>query len=116
VTTQVGSKPEVKVYNALVKLGISFDFQSAQLGGRQELGGMVLDFYIPDLYLGINVQSEYYHYGNPERIAIDKTQKAILETMGIKVIYIDEEDALRNAVYYVKEALAGRDHSRMRDL
>ena len=36
----------------------------------------------------------------------------VIEGMGLTVIYIDEDDALRNALYYVQEAIRGIDHSR----
>ena len=72
----------------------------------------MLDFEIPSLSLGINVQSQYWHYGRPGSLAYDKMQRAALEGMGITMIYIDEEDALASPIWYVQEALKFRDHSR----
>ncbi len=113
MTTLIGSTPELAVYGALKKLGVDFVFQSSQLGGRNVRGGAIVDFLIPSLSLAINVQSFYWHYGNPDRIAQDRMQQLALEGQGITVIYIDEEDILRNVDYFVREALQFRDHSRM---
>lgn len=115
----IGTEPELAVYRTLIKLGYEgrFEFQSSMMGGRLERGGAVLDFYIPERGLAISVLGEYWHYGNPERVAQDKLQRIMLEGQGIKVVYIDAEDVLRNPTYYVREALEGRDHSiMMRDL
>ena len=110
-----GSKPEWAVYWALTRLGykegVHFVYQSPQMGGRIYLGGAVLDFYFEGLGIAIEVQSAYYHYGDAQTRATDAMQKAQLLSYGIQVIYIDEQDALSNPVYFVKEALAGRDHS-----
>ncbi len=116
-TSVVGTTPELAVYGALVRLGFKpgedFEFQSAQFGGREIKGGLVADFrlYLPRII--INVQSQYWHYGNSGRMAQDRLQQLALESAGWHVVYIDEEDALRDVMYYVREALAGRDHSRM---
>ena len=109
----VASKPEKAIYNALKRLGITFEFQSSLLGGRQWLGGVVADFYLPENNLIISCLGLYWHYTQPDRITKDKIQGIALETRGIKVIFIDEDDALRNALFYVSEALRGIDHSRL---
>lgn len=115
MTTLIGTTPELAVYNALISLGYEgrFSFQSSQMGGRIELGGVVLDFYIPELLLGISVLGEFWHYRRPGQLANDLVRAAALESMGIHVIYIDEVDAMRNARYYVSEALKGNDHSKV---
>lgn len=109
-----GSKPEWIVYEALLKLGMKgqFIYQSPQLGGRLEKGGAVIDFYFPDIGLGINIQSFYYHYASTTQRMNEQMQRAQLEGYGITMIYIDEGDVLRNPIYFVSEALAGRDHSK----
>jgi len=109
--TWAGSKPEWAVYWALLKLGMKGKF-SYQLGGRMSKGGAVLDFYFPDLNLAINVQSTYYHYKTATQQARGELQRAQLESMGITVVYVHEEDVLRDPIFYVKEALAGREHTR----
>jgi hypothetical protein len=112
-----GSAPEWMVYWALTKIGyqpnIDFVYQSAQSGGRTEFGGNVVDFYFPDLGAAINVQSTYYHYATTASAVHDRFVQASIQQAGINIVYIDEEDVRRDPVYYVKEALAGRDYSRM---
>jgi len=111
----LGTEPEKKVYDALVKLGYDgeFEFQSSQYGGRQQRGGLVFDFYLPELRIAINVQGVYWHYEIKGGGARDRIQQVLAESNGIRVIYIDEDDANRNATYYVKMALMGIDKSRM---
>lgn len=110
-----GSKPEWNIFWALQQIGlkpdIDFIYQSPQLGGRIVLGGVVLDFFVEKTMTAIEVQSTHYHYTSTAVISNDALQRAQLLSYGIQVIYIDEEDALRNPIYYTKEALAGVDHS-----
>ncbi len=111
-----GSKPELSVYNALLTLGfqpnMDFIYQSPQAGGRMEFGGAVLDFFFPSLGLAINVQSTYYHYVTQAAMIRDELAQAMMEGWGVRVMFINENDALRDPVYYVKEALVGRDYSK----
>ena len=112
----IATYPEWLVMWALLyKMGkkIDFEFQSAQLGGRMTKGGAVLDFYLPAYGLAINVQGEYWHYQSSRDIAVNRIQRAALEGYGITVIYIDESDLMRNPVFYVSDALKGKDHSLM---
>lgn len=108
-----GSGAEWAVYWALLALRIPFQYQASRMGGRQVKGGLVADFEIPDRRLIIQVQGVYFHYefGRAQQIR-DVMQKAALESMGMNVIFIDEDNALADPKYYVEEALAGRDHSR----
>jgi len=111
-----GSKPEWAIWWALTQIGLKpekdFIYQSPQAGGRLQLGGAVLDFYLPDRQLAINVQSTYYHYAQTASKIHDQLTRAMMIGWGIEVIFIDEENALADPVYYVKEALALRDHSK----
>lgn len=111
-TWWVGSIPEWQVYSALLKLGYKdrFTYQSSQLGGRQSRGGAVIDFLIPELNLGINVQSKYFHYSTTRKQVANIMQKAQLEGQGIRMVFVNEDDVLRDAVFYVQEALEGREH------
>ena len=97
------------------RLGEDFTYQSAIEGGRTEKGGLVIDFLFtnpPDL--AINPQGLHFHYGlGAGKIASDKIARAVLAGLGITLIFIDEDDLTRDAVFYVKEALAYRDHSRL---
>lgn len=114
----LGSEPEWLVYHALLRLGYKdrFTYQSSRMGGRLAKGGAVIDFYIEESNLAINVTSRYWHYATTPLRMADELQRAALEGQGITVIYIDELDLERNPIYYVSEALAGRDHSRFAKL
>lgn len=116
--TWVGSRPEWAIYHALLSLGkkpdVDFDYQSSFMGGRMSKGGAVVDFLIFEPPTAINIQSTYYHYQNVNQRQRGEFQRAQLEGMGITVIFIDEEDALREPRFYVKEALEGRSHARVR--
>ena len=110
-----GSIPEYFVMWALFKLGYKdrFDYQKPFGGGRLQKGGTVIDFYLPELNLVIMVQSVRYHYTQIEQRIADNLIRAMLLSSGYRVVYIDEEDALSNPIFYVQEALKGIDMSRM---
>lgn len=86
-----GTLPERIVYKWLVdnlhmqegyyeNASADFDFQSSQVGGRTELGGLVADFLFPRLKIVINVQGPT-HSGFL-RYRKDEEQKDILADMG----------------------------------
>ena len=114
-----GSLPEFLVHQELERQGkvsgVDFIYQSSRMGGRMQKGGVILDFLFsnpPDL--AINVQGVYYHYEfGTETKARDLIALQQLAGDGITLIFIDEDDALSNARYIVREALAYRDHSRI---
>ena len=106
-----GSQPEYYVYKALLrtgrKLNVDFTYQSKQFGGRLERGGAVTDFLIVSPPMGINVQSKYYHARTTNPRAHDRLQREQYEQRGIKIAFIDEDEAFENADYYVRRALSG---------
>lgn len=107
------SDAEWAVAWALTILGVEFMAQHPYHGGRLVPGGAVVDFFISDRNLFIRVQGVYYHYmKNINIISYDLDQKKYMEDEGFTVINIDSDDALSDPIYYVKEALEGRDHSR----
>jgi adenosylcobinamide amidohydrolase len=108
-----GSDPEYYVNWALVKLNQEFYYQYSMWGGTTERGGAILDFYLPEIAIVINVQGTYWH-SSAETEVKDALQKLRLESEGLILIYIDEEDARSNPVYYVKEAMQGISHARIR--
>ncbi len=110
MNTLMATKPELAIYQALQRMGLNFEFQSKMLGGRDQKGGLVGDFYLAEYSLLINVQGEYWH-SKPDRMAQDKIQRISLESRGIRTIWIDALDALRNPKFYIQEALRGVDHS-----
>ena len=114
-----GSLPEYIVLTTLSGLGRiegeDFTYQSSLFGGRLEKGGLVIDFLFynpPDL--AINVQGIYYHSGaGPEVSARDRIARDQLAAQGTFLIFIDEDDALQDADFFVREALQFVDHSRV---
>jgi len=115
----MGSGPEWICYSALTQLGKvpeeDFVYQNPLMGGRLDKGGAVIDFLFknpPDL--AINVQGTYYHYGmGVETATRDVLGRIQLASMGIILIFIDEDSLEENPIYYVQEALRYRDHSRL---
>jgi hypothetical protein len=119
-TNLVGTAPEIAVYLQLLKLGkrpdVDFTFQSPLMGGRMQRGGLVLDFLFsnpPDL--AISVVGRYFHFelGGLDQRARDLMSREQLLGQGITLIFIEDDDIERDVAFYVKEALAYRDHSRL---
>ena len=114
----VGSGPEYLCWQALLKLGlqpdIDFRYQSQLAGGRMEKGGRVVDFEIynpPDI--AINVQGLFFHYEKGTAVRqSDILTREYLATLGIQLIFIDEDDLIEDARSIVADALAGIDRSR----
>ena len=114
----VGSGPEYLCWQALLSLGlcpgIDFQYQSQLAGGRVDKGGRVIDFLIfnpPDI--AINVQGLFYHYEKGSAVRqSDILTRAYLASLGIKLIFIDEDDLIDNARRIVQDALVGIDRSR----
>ena len=114
-----GSEPEWITFIVLQQLGKipdeDFTYQSPLMGGRLDKGGAVVAFMFrnpPDL--AINVQGNYYHYGmGVETKTRDILARVQLATQGIILIFIDEDHLEENPIYYIREALRYRDHSRL---
>lgn len=112
-----GSLPEWSIFWAAERLGyqdgITMFYQSPFVGGRLNRGGAVIDFVFPAENIGVRVQGVYFHYakGGDTR-AFDQLQKVMIEASGMRVIDIDEDDAIKSPVYFLREALHGIDHSR----
>lgn len=113
-----GTRPEWSVFWALLQLGYhpEEDFiVHAVLPGVGRSFYSQVDFYFPELRIGIEVSGLYWHYTlGSERQERDLFRLLYFAERGIQVIFIDEDDALRDPIYYVKEALQGRDHSKLR--
>lgn len=113
-----GTRPEWLVYWALTKLGlvpqIDFTFQSSQMGPRWQAGSSVVDFLIVNRVrpLSIRVQGNYFHYSmGSDKIEKDILQRQELEQSGIEVVDVDEDDAVRQPLFYTQRALDGVDLS-----
>lgn len=73
-----------------------------------------IDFFEVDEQIGIEVQGFFHHYVGYD--AFQKTRdlerRIRLEALNIRVVYIDDRDAERDPVAYLKLALRGQDFSR----
>jgi len=80
-------------YKALIRRGfqpgIDFDFQSSQLGGRMELGGLVADFLFFFKRIVVNIQGPTH--SKWVRIQKDQEQRELLELMGYRTIDVPLE-------------------------
>jgi|GEM_PF-4054466 len=115
--TATSSKPELVVYTILLRLGlrpqVDFTYQSKMMGGRSERGGAIIDFVFENPPgLAINIQGEFFHYEQgTAQIRNSLIDRELLAGQGITLIFIDAADLERDAEFYVREALAFRDHS-----
>lgn len=90
-----GTLPERIMYMALIRVlhmvpNSDFDFQSSQLGGRLELGGIVADFIVFEHKTVINPLGPTHREFLRGRK--DTEQKGILEEMGYRVLTIWEKE------------------------
>ena len=66
----------------------------------------------PDL--AVNVQGVYYHYEfGVEAKARDTMARASLAGQNITLIFIDDDDLMKDPRFYCREALNYKDHSRL---
>lgn len=117
----VGSIPEFIVWEFLVHIkkqieGIDFSFQAPQFGGRTEFGGFVLDFYIVRPRYGWRVQGERFHSFFPQDRARDDVSKALLESRGIKILDLWEDDLLVRPIFVLEKAWNGEQVQNIRDV
>jgi very-short-patch-repair endonuclease len=115
----MATKPEWLMYWALTKLGLTpdedFTFQSSRMGPRYVAGSAIVDFLIVSRLpqLVIRVQGEFWHYQQgSERKAVDDIQRQELEGSGLRVVDVDEDDILRDPIYYANLALKEIDVSK----
>ena len=117
--TWEGSLPEFVAHEAFIRAGkqpgLDFTYQTRFLGGRLDKGGIIIDFLFsnpPDL--AVNVQGVYYHYNiGVEQMAVDIMARSQMASLGVRLIFIDDDDLLQDPDYYVREALRYQDHSRL---
>ena len=114
-----GSVPEYVAYQTFIELGLEpgedFTYQSPLMGGRMDKGGIILDFLFTNPpNLAVNVQGVYYHYQfGVEVKARDLMARASLAGQNITLIFIDDDDLMKDPRYYCREALRYKDHSRL---
>ena len=81
---------EVRVARLLERMGIVFEAQVSFAGGAGILGGMRVDFILPDYQTVIRPMG--YWHTLPHRRARDELQRQYLEARGFRVIDLWEED------------------------
>lgn len=107
----MGTLPEWAIYWAHLTLGRQ-PFQDFQYLYTMD-GSHYYDFFEFAERVAIEVQGLYWHYEFQSNQAVnDQLLKIRTEALGIKLIFIDEDHALADPVFYLREALAERDHSR----
>lgn len=111
-----GTRPEWAVYWALNQLGYEegVDFEFTKMVGS--ISGVSpwsqIDFVLPFYGIGIEVQGEFWHNSQgSSKQEQDIYRAANARSQGLYLIFIDENDAQADPIYYTKEALAGIDHS-----
>lgn len=112
------TEPEAAVYWAHEQLrlvqGEDWDYQKNEAGGRRLFGGIVLDFIDYDVAITISVAGVYWHYQRGvAQLWRDRDVGRLVAKFGYQHVTIDEDDALGDPLYYLREARAGRDHSRL---
>ena len=84
-----GSFPEFLVFRELerrgLKVHVAFQFQASQFGGRQKLGGAVVDFILQETIAGRG-QGEFFHFRNTESKVANLLQRRLLEQAGFTVV------------------------------
>lgn len=110
-----GTRPEWAVWWALIRKGLKPGqdfFYESLLAGVSASYYSQIDFLIPKFFVGIEVQGTYWHYGQGrKKMAHDLIRLRLFAEQGIKVIFIDEKDALSDPEHYVDQALKGIDES-----
>lgn len=106
-----GTLPEWAIYWAHLALGMKEDQDFAYIY-QFDLAPNGVDFFEFDIQMAIEIQGMYWHYGfGAAQQTNDLERRVRIEAFGIQMIFIDEDDALANPLYYLREARAGRDHS-----
>lgn len=113
-----GDLPEWAIYwAATAKLGLEegpdFRVQTPLGGGRNAFGGQVLDFVFDPAQIVVRVQGEYVHYElGQAKIALDQEGRVAIAESTYQSVDIDAEDAVKNPVGFLKDALLGIDRSK----
>lgn len=108
-----GSRPEWAIYWGLLKLGkkpgIDFIYQ-AEIPGLGSGDTSLLDFYLPEYALAIEVQGTFWHVelGTESQVAAE-IRRAIAASQGITMVFIGEEDALKRPVESIQRAFLYQD-------
>lgn len=115
-----GTEPEWAIYWAHTRLGklegADFLYIVNMFGwGHGQIGGLQIDFMELDQPTAINIQGEFFHnrVGDAANTQVQSADDRItFSALGYDYIAIDEADAERDPIFYLTEALQGRDHSK----
>jgi hypothetical protein len=108
-----GTEPEWAIYWAFGSLGMK-EHQAFEYLYFTDATPNGVDFYVYDQNLIIEIFGIYWHYNQGGfKLQSDLERQIRLEGMGFAYIVIDEDDAMRAPIHFLREALTGRDHSRL---
>lgn len=112
-----GTLPEWAIFWAHLQLGLregeDFEYVPRIERAQGNVKGTQVDFMEFDLNIAIDIQGLFWHYGfSAAQQYADAETRIRIESVGITYIAIDEDDALRDPIYYLREARQGRDYSR----
>jgi hypothetical protein len=116
-----GTRPEWAIFWALTKLNLAvgedFSYRPKLNTGWSASGESEIDFLIPNYAIGIEIQGRFWHYGQGSRKVMNDIMRVNLFALqGLKIIFIDEPDAISDPIYFATEALEGNDHSHVNRL
>lgn len=113
-----GSYPEYLVFRQLERMhfvyGVDFQFQANEMGGRQRLGGAVVDFELVYLHIAGRVQGEYWHLQSAAVREHDAIQRLMLEGRGWTVVDMLATEVIERTHRVVKLFTEGRMTARAR--
>lgn len=95
-----GTRAEWEVYAALSALDEDFEYASPH-------GGILLDFFLPKRSLALNIRTPFPAYGIEKGLP-EQLTTALGKSWGIDIIYLDEDDIMKDPNKVVKEALDTR--------
>jgi len=98
------SLPEKIFARALMQRGIPFMTQVSVAGGRQAIGGFVLDFVLYTLGLVVRIQGDYWHT-REGAIAKDAAQALLLKSRGQRLVDVWEHDILTRLDWVLREQI-----------
>lgn len=108
-----GTEPEWAIYWAFNAIGMK-EGQAFEYLYYTPATPNGVDFYVYDQNLIIEIFGLYWHYQlGGFKLQSDFERQVRLEGMGFSYVVIDEDDAVRAPIWVLREALAGRDHSRL---
>ena len=104
------TETETKIATWLDNKRINYNFQSSLVGGRSELGGMIIPFIVPDFNLALRIRNQDL-YDGVSQTALARIERAQLHNLGFVVVDAHEEDITRNIDEVMNRAIEGREMS-----